>query len=121
MKLPSEQEAIRAKCFHPSGQFDEFPEEDVERSIPARFAKIVTMFPHHIAIKTSDKLITYDELNRAANKLAQTIIFKQGAEQQPVILLFDDVIQSITAILGVLKSGNFYVPVDRSLPIDRVK
>ena len=40
-KLPPEQEAIRAKCFHPSGTFVEFPIEDVETSIPARFEKIV--------------------------------------------------------------------------------
>jgi hypothetical protein len=32
-KLPPEQEAIRAKCFHPSGTFVGFPIEDVETSI----------------------------------------------------------------------------------------
>ena len=120
MKLPPEQEAIRAKCFHPSGSFVEFPIRELETSIPERFAKIATMFPHHIAVKTSEKLITYDELNKAANKLAQMIISKQGWKQQPVVLLFDDVIQSLTAILGVLKAGNCYVPVDSSLPIDRI-
>ena len=41
MNLPPEQEAIRARCFHPSGTFVEFPIEDVETSIPARFEKIV--------------------------------------------------------------------------------
>ena len=42
-KLPAQQEAIRAKCFHPSGTFVEFPIEDVETSIPARFEKIVRL------------------------------------------------------------------------------
>jgi len=37
--LPPEQEAIRAKCVHPTGTFVEFPIEDVETSIPARFEK----------------------------------------------------------------------------------
>ena len=41
MKLPPEQQAIRDGCFHPSGTFVEFPIEDVETSIPARFEKIV--------------------------------------------------------------------------------
>ena len=31
-KLPPEQQAIRDKCFHPSGTFVEFPIEDVETS-----------------------------------------------------------------------------------------
>ena len=29
MNLPPEQESIRAKCFHPSGTFTEFPKEDI--------------------------------------------------------------------------------------------
>jgi hypothetical protein len=33
-KPPLEQQAIRDKCFHPSGTFVEFPIEDVETSIP---------------------------------------------------------------------------------------
>jgi hypothetical protein len=38
-QTPPEQQAIRDKCFHPSGTFVEFPMEDVETSIPARFEK----------------------------------------------------------------------------------
>jgi hypothetical protein len=52
-KLPLEQELIRAKCFHPSGTFVEFPMEDVETSIPARFEKLVRMYPERTAIKTT--------------------------------------------------------------------
>ena len=43
--LPAEQEAIRAKCFHPTGAFVEFREEEVGQSITERFAKIVHEFP----------------------------------------------------------------------------
>ena len=46
-KLPPEQEAIRAKCFHPSGTFVEFPIEDVETSIPTRF-EIVRLYPERL-------------------------------------------------------------------------
>ena len=45
MKLPPEQQAIREKCYHPSGTFVEFPIEDVETSIPERFEKIVRLYP----------------------------------------------------------------------------
>ena len=34
-KLPPEQEAIRAKCFHPAGKFIEFTKNEIEQSIPA--------------------------------------------------------------------------------------
>ena len=36
-QLPAEQQAIRAKCFHSSGTFVEFPIADVEASIPEWF------------------------------------------------------------------------------------
>jgi len=35
--LPPEQQAIRVKCFHPSGTFVEFRKEEIEQSIPERF------------------------------------------------------------------------------------
>lgn len=43
MKFPPEQEAIQAKCFHPSGTFVEFPTEEVEQSIPERFEKLLSL------------------------------------------------------------------------------
>jgi len=32
VNLPLEQQAIRARCFHPSGEFVEFPKEDFVKS-----------------------------------------------------------------------------------------
>jgi hypothetical protein len=51
--LRPEQQAIRDKCFHPSGTFVEFPKENVETSIPERFEKIARRFPHRLVVKTS--------------------------------------------------------------------
>ena len=51
-KLPPEQEAIKAKCFHPTGTFVEFKKEEVEQSIPQRFERIVRQHPKWIAVKT---------------------------------------------------------------------
>ena len=45
MRLPAEQEVIRARCFHPSGNFVEFPKEEVEQSIPERFEQQVAKYP----------------------------------------------------------------------------
>ena len=61
-RLPPEQQAIRAKCFHPSGTFVEFPIEDVETSIPARFEKMVRMYPNHLAFKIGDEAATYAKI-----------------------------------------------------------
>jgi non-ribosomal peptide synthetase component F len=78
--LPPEQEAIWAKCFHPSGTFVEFPVEDVETSIPARFEKIVRMYPERLAVKMGDQAQTYDELNQAAQRISKMESYNTQSE-----------------------------------------
>ena len=68
-QLPPEQEAIRAKCFHPTGTFVEFPKEEIERAVPERFEQIVRLYPERLAVKTDKNAFTYDELNKTANRM----------------------------------------------------
>src|SRR5215831_9584268 len=120
-RLLAEQEAIRDKCFHPSGTFVEFPIEDVETSIPTRFEKIVAQYPGRIAIKTKDKSLTYAELNEAANRIAHAILDKHGEGNQPVAILIEHGAEVLVAILGALKAGKIYVPLDPSYPLERLR
>ena len=121
MKLPAEQETIRAQCFNPSGTFIEFSMEDVETSIPARFEKIVKQHPDKIAVKTRDNRDpTYAELNREANRVAHAILTQRGSTAEPVGILFENGIEQIAAMLGVLKAGKFFVLLDPSFPQARV-
>jgi amino acid adenylation domain-containing protein len=114
--LPPEQEAIRAKCFHPSGRFEEFSIEDVEQSIPRHFEKIARLYPHRIAVKTRKRALTYDDLNQAANRVAHSIIERRGEANEPIALLLENDAPMIAAILGALKAGKMYVPLDASYP-----
>ena len=118
--LPPEQEAIRAKCFHPSGTFVEFKKQEVEQSIPERFEKVMQMFPDRIAVKTEDQILTYDALNKAANRVAWTIHRQTGGIREPLILLSENSVNSIIACLGILKAGKILVVVDTSLPKERI-
>ena len=120
MHLPPEQEAIRAKCFHPSGTFVEFPKADIETSIPERFEKMVRAHPDRLAIKTPLEELTYDELNRAANRVAHTLIDHIGNDAKPIALLFENGIQIIIAMVGVLKGGHFFVLLDPGLPKEKI-
>ena len=72
--LPPEQEAIRAKWFHPTGNFVEFKKEQIEQSIPERFEQQVARYPVRIAVKNKNQTLTYDALNRRANRVAQAIL-----------------------------------------------
>jgi len=118
--IPPSQQAIRDKCFHPSGEFIEFKREEIEQSIPERFEQQVTKYPDRLAVKTKNHELTYDELNRAANRMARAILEQCGERQEPVALLFEQGASLIVALLGVLKAGKFYVPLGPSYPHARL-
>jgi amino acid adenylation domain-containing protein len=114
--LPPEQEAIRAKCSHPSGTFVEFEKEEIEQSIPERFERQVHKYLDRLAVRTRSHELSYDGLNRAGNRVARAILAGRGTGEEPVALLFELCAPVIASILGVLKAGKFYVPLDPSYP-----
>lgn len=96
-----------------------FTQEEVEQSIPERFEKIVRMYPNRLAVKMGESL-TYDELNRYANRIAHAILEKRGLGSEPIALFFEKSIELVAAIFGVLKAGKFYVVLDPSFPSERL-
>ena len=118
--IPPEQESIRAKCFHPAGTFVEFKKEGVEQSVPARFEKIVAKHPDRIAVKTKNHELTYDELNKAANRLAWAILALRGEGEEPIAILLDHDAPLIAAVLGALKAGKACVALDPTYPETRM-
>ena len=118
--LPPEQEAIRAKCFHPSGTFVEFPKEEVEQSIPERFEKIARLYPNHLAVQTGSHAVTYAELNSMANRIAHAMIAERGHSPEPVGMLVEKGVDQMAAMLGILKAGKFFILLDPSFPAERI-
>ena len=114
--IPAEQKAIHDRCFHPTGTFFEFKKEAVEQSIPERFEEQVRRYPNRVAIKSPNEELTYGQLNRAANRLAQTILVERGESPEPVAVLFEHGAQMVVAILGALKARKFFVPIFRRNP-----
>jgi amino acid adenylation domain-containing protein len=119
--LPPEQQALRAKCFHSTGTFIEFTKAEIEQPIPKRFETIASIYPDRVAIATPDQVLTYAELNRMANRVAQAILAARGDEAEPIALLFDKGIAQIASMLGVLKAGKFFVLLDTSYPKLRIE
>ena len=118
--IPLQQKAIHERCFHPSGNFVEFKKEAVEQSIPDRFEEQVRLYPDRLAVKSKDQELTYNQLNKAANRLAHTIIAERGEGPEPVAVLFEHGAQMVAALLGVLKARKFFVPIDASHPTQKI-
>jgi amino acid adenylation domain-containing protein len=102
-----------------SGLVGTFPKEEVEQSIPDRFAKIMRLYPDRIAIESGDRTASYAELNAMAERAACWIIAERGRRPEPVALLIEKGTEQIAAMLGILKAGKFFVPLDLSYPLER--
>jgi len=120
VNVPLEQQAIRARCFHPSGSFVQFSREELERSVPERFEKIVRLYPDNVAVKTPDQVLTYAQLNAMANRVAHTLVRARGSNPEPIGLLFKTGESLIGSLIGVLKTGKFFVILDPSFPTARI-
>ncbi|WP_140397831.1 non-ribosomal peptide synthetase, partial [Paenibacillus apiarius] len=64
--------------------------------------------------------LTYGQLNERANKLARTLSNLGIGMGQPVAILGERSPRIVTAVLAVLKAGGAFVPLDHSLPSDRL-
>ena len=85
-------------------------------SIVEAFEQQVHNTPSNTALITSERRITYAELNDKANEIALQI--PHG--QQFIGLVVDHSIQMIASILAILKTGAAYVPVEPSFPLERI-
>jgi non-ribosomal peptide synthetase component F len=112
LNIPNKQLDIRSKCVHPTGTFIPFPADCIDQSIPELFERQVHLHPNRLAIKTRHYTFTYDELNRAANRLAHNIVELRGRGSENIALLLDLGALQTIAIFGVLKAGKAYVPLD---------
>ena len=120
-QIPREQQAIRDKYVHPSGTWVEFRGEDVEQSVSSRFEKQVQKYAERLAVKRDEHELSYHQLNQIANHIAHSIIANCAIEApQAVGILLDNDESMIAAILGVLKTGRPYVPLEPSFPQERL-
>ncbi len=100
--------------------FIPFLKEETEQSIPRRFEDQVIRHPDRIAVKGQKLSLTYDALNRWANRVTRTILAERAeGEEKTVGLLLEKEGSAIAGLMGALKAGCIYVPLDASHPAAR--
>ncbi len=92
---------------------------DWAQSLAGRFEQQVIHHGARIAVKSQSETVTYDRLNRAANRLAHAILSHTEERDRPVALLFKQGLGLITANLAALKCGSPFVQIDYALPRER--
>jgi amino acid adenylation domain-containing protein len=97
-------------------ELDGWPSSEIEQSIAARFEQQVARFPDNLALSDERLSLTYAELNRYANRIANSLTHVAPGR---VVVCIENGAQCVAAILGVLKAGHAYVPVDPAFPESR--
>ncbi|MGY5484988.1 amino acid adenylation domain-containing protein [Paenibacillus sp. ALE2] len=96
----------------------EFPKD---KTIQSLFEDQVCNTPDRIALEHKGKQLTYQELNERANQLARTLRSRGVKQDQIVAIMMDRSLEMVISILAVLKAGGAYLPIDPSLPTDRIQ
>ncbi|MFJ7212935.1 amino acid adenylation domain-containing protein [Amycolatopsis sp. NPDC098790] len=84
------------------------------------FGHWVRTTPEAEAVVCRDRSLTYAELDRRANRLANALIAAGVRPQDPVAVLLDRDVELVVALFGVLKAGAVHVPMDPSYPAERL-
>lgn len=88
--------------------------------IGRQFQNVAQRHSVQVALRTAGETWTYDQLDRRSNQIARAIDTQSGAPEEPVGLLLGHEMAMAAAILGTLKSGRPYVPLDPRYPRDRL-
>lgn len=89
------------------------------------FEQLVPTFDDKVAVQTEDGSLTYGQLNRYANQVGHEILANcrvnhQNGGPTTVGLLFEHGIGMIVGLVGALKTGHIYVPLDPTYPEKRL-
>src|SRR5579864_4871680 len=82
--------------------------------------KSAKAYPGKPAVWARGRSITYRELDERSNQLAHLLRQRGVQKGDRVGLFFPKCVESIISMLGVLKAGGVYVPLDPQSPSDRV-
>ena len=100
---------------------DTYVDNPLDRISVELFQDIVKINSSNIAVEINEDKLSYSELNSKANYLARELRRKGIGRNDIVAIVFERSIEMIVAILGVLKAGACYLPVDPTNPIDRIE
>ncbi|MEV5898228.1 amino acid adenylation domain-containing protein, partial [Nonomuraea fuscirosea] len=98
-----------------------------DTEVPVRPATVTELFeaqaartPDAVAVTCGADAVTYAELNERANRLARLLAGRGVGPESVVALVMERGVELMAAVLGVLKAGGAYLPVDPEYPAGRI-
>lgn len=82
--------------------------------------KSASRYPEKLAVGARGRSITYRQLEQDSNQFAHLLRERGVSKGDRVGIYFPKCVESVIAMLGVLKAGGVYVPLDPQAPVDRI-
>ncbi|VVE23382.1 Tyrocidine synthase 3 [Pandoraea horticolens] len=97
--------------------------EDFSADVPVhvRMTAQAQRTPDAIAVRADDEVLTYAALERRSNQLAHALMSQGVGPDVPVAVALERGAGMLVALLGVLKAGGCYVPLDPAYPVERLR
>jgi len=92
-----------------------------DKTVHELFEEQVQKTPEHVAVVFEDKQLTYAELNARVNQLARVLRTKGVGPDNVVAIMTERSFEMVVGVLGVLKAGGAYLPIDPDYPAERIK
>ena len=90
---------------------------------PLLFARQLQKTPYNTALVFEDKSFTYQQLNQLSDEFSQAVLSQQNnakSQQARIGICIDKSPEAIAAMLGILKAGSAFVPLDPEYPAERI-
>lgn len=85
------------------------------------FDRQVEKKPNHVAIRDKINEYTYKELDVKSNQIANYLTLNfENKRKLPIAVLMERSVNLVVTLLGILKSGRAYIPLDPSFPEERI-
>ncbi|UAC49750.1 amino acid adenylation domain-containing protein [Bacillus aquiflavi] len=94
---------------------------DTSKAYHELFEEQVVRTPNHIAVFDNHTSLTYKELNQRANQVARYLRSNGVSPDSIVGMMLERSVEMIIGILGILKAGAAYLPIDPNAPAERIK
>ncbi|WBB93320.1 non-ribosomal peptide synthetase [Verrucosispora sp. WMMC514] len=78
-------------------------------------------FGDRVAVVCGSESVTYGELHERAGRLAGVLVGRGVGSESVVAVALPRSVDAVVALLAVWKAGGAYLPVDVSLPVERIR
>ena len=116
VSLLSEAEKRQLLCDWNRSDTAEYEAECIHRL----FEEQVEQRPEQIAVEFGGERVSYRELNERANRLGRYLREQRVRAEVVVGLCLERSIEMVVGVLGVLKAGGAYLPLDPGYPLERL-